>query len=286
MSKLAIGTANFGMNYGYINSPGKINANIIKQILDLAYQYNIDTIDTAQAYGDSEKVLGNYLKTNTDKNFKIITKLNTTENPKALISQSFINLHQEKLYGILIHDFSYLKANPSLIELLSEYKKRNQIEKIGVSLYYPEELEFLLNSNIDFDLIQIAYSVFDRRFENYFPILYKKNIEINVRSAFLQGLFFRNPDELGPHFNKVKDKLRNLQQLSKNTGLSISSLCLNYVYANKYISKIVIGLENADNFLKNLKVLSEKDIVINHIDHLNEFLENDINILFPHYWKV
>ena len=58
LKKLAIGTATFGMNYGTFNSFGQIDTNQANQILALVMDKNIDTIDTAISYGESEKVLG------------------------------------------------------------------------------------------------------------------------------------------------------------------------------------------------------------------------------------
>jgi aryl-alcohol dehydrogenase-like predicted oxidoreductase len=286
VNKLAIGTANFGMHYGYIDSVGKVKPNIVSEILDLAYSNNIDTIDTAQAYGESEIVLGGYLNKNPNKAFNIVSKITNTGDTLSNIKRSLDNLNLECLYGLLIHNFNDYKENTLLLNQIEQSKKNGLVKKIGFSLYYPEDLEFLLEKQIKFDLIQVAYSIFDRRFEKYFSILKNIGIEIHTRSIFLQGLFFRNPDRLGSHFDKIKDKLFRLQTLSKNSGIGISSLCLNYGLLNKYIDKIVIGLDSTDNLSKNLQTLEDQQSVIEKMDYLNEFAENDINILFPHFWKL
>ena len=51
--KLAIGTAQFGMNYGISNINGKVTGSIARDILKYANSEGIDTIDTAISYGDS-----------------------------------------------------------------------------------------------------------------------------------------------------------------------------------------------------------------------------------------
>ena len=73
-NKIAIGTAQFGLDYGIANQNGKVNANEIRSILNFAHENNINTLDTAKAYGSSEKSIGNYLKL-TEKNWYIITKV-------------------------------------------------------------------------------------------------------------------------------------------------------------------------------------------------------------------
>ena len=58
MSKLGLGTVQFGMNYGVANETGKINLSEAKKIFQLAKDHNINLIDTAITYGDSQKVIG------------------------------------------------------------------------------------------------------------------------------------------------------------------------------------------------------------------------------------
>ena len=184
MNVLAIGTAHFGLNYGIKNAHKKLDPITVQNILDLALENKITTIDTAQGYGESETVLGNYILNNPRPDFRIITKIDKATNVAQIINDSFTRLKQDRLYGVLIHNFELYKNNPIVFEELREIKEAKQIEKIGFSLYYPADLEFLLDNKINFDIIQIAYSIFDRRFEKYFSVLFEKNVEIHIRSVF------------------------------------------------------------------------------------------------------
>ena len=56
--KLAIGTAQFGLNYSAFNQSGQIPADHVKDILALAKSENVFMLYTATAYGDVERVLG------------------------------------------------------------------------------------------------------------------------------------------------------------------------------------------------------------------------------------
>ena len=55
---LSLGTAQFGMDYGVTNKSGKIESKDIIEILKYANKIGINFIDTAQAYGQSEKLIG------------------------------------------------------------------------------------------------------------------------------------------------------------------------------------------------------------------------------------
>ncbi len=53
-----IGSAQFGMNYGIANRGGQISPHEAKDILTLARAHGVRSVDTAAAYGDSERRLG------------------------------------------------------------------------------------------------------------------------------------------------------------------------------------------------------------------------------------
>ena len=68
--KLVIGSAQLGMNYGLFNNK-KINRKEFKKIEKLVLRSNINFIDTATGYGNSENIIGN----SRLKKLHIITKI-------------------------------------------------------------------------------------------------------------------------------------------------------------------------------------------------------------------
>lgn len=56
--KLALGTAQFGLNYGIANKTGRVPPNEVRKILAEAARRGMDVLDTAIAYGESESMLG------------------------------------------------------------------------------------------------------------------------------------------------------------------------------------------------------------------------------------
>ena len=110
MSKLGLGTVQFGTDYGVNSVDGQVRPEEVKKILSYAYSKHIDLLDTAPAYGKSEKILGRI--NNLD--FKVVTKtrhfdsLKITNNEVRLLNNDFKdslnNLNQENIYGLLIHN--------------------------------------------------------------------------------------------------------------------------------------------------------------------------------------
>ena len=57
-SKITLSTVQFGLDYGIANTGGKPSYEKSRDIVATAYENGITSFDTAAAYGDSEKVLG------------------------------------------------------------------------------------------------------------------------------------------------------------------------------------------------------------------------------------
>lgn len=285
-NKLVLGTAQFGMDYGVNNKRGKIPREEVFEILNEALNSGIDTFDTAYNYGESEIIIGDFAR-KFHKNPKMISKLPKCKpsEVESLFNTSVDRLGADSLYGYYIHSFQNYIENPGIWEVLEEMKADGKIEKIGFSLYYISELEYILNKKINIDMIQVPYSVFDQRFEEYFPILANKKVEVYVRSVFLQGLGFRDPLKLKGNFEKIKDKILGLHAISEKINISLASLFLNYAILNNYVDRVVVGVDSLEN-IKELIVSSTQDKKVQPImEELTSFREEDEQIILPVNWK-
>lgn len=287
MNKVIIGSANFGLNYGINNDVGKLSLEEMKNIFITARNNGINYIDTAQAYGNAEERIGHVLQSlgylfNMVTKFKF-TNLNDVEN---LVDDSFRRLNVKQLYGVLFHDFNNYKTLPDSWEILKKYRERGQVKKIGFSLYYPKELDFLLDHEIDFDIIQVPYNIFDRRFEPYFPRLKKKKVEIHTRSVFLQGLVFKKPTDLPKEFKEAKDKINRMIDFSKEFSLSLASICLNFVAANHFVDKMVIGVDSSKQLERNIFDISIVKNFNKLLKSLDDLIISDEKIILPFNWKL
>ena len=70
--KIIIGSANFGNKYGLDNK--KISVVNLKKIFKYLKKNNLNTIDTANSYKNSEKIIGNLIRKNRS-SWKIISKV-------------------------------------------------------------------------------------------------------------------------------------------------------------------------------------------------------------------
>src|SRR3989338_6269867 len=288
ISKLSLGTVQFGQDYGIANTTGKVSKNEVVEIFDYARRVGIDCIDTAFAYGLSEFIIGEYLRENPS-DFKIVSKLPPLEQYRPgkveeFLAQSLQRLRIKQLYGSLLHRFNDILIHDDIWNDLVRLKKYGKVEKIGFSLYSPDELLFLLDKDVGFDIVQVPYSIFDRRFEKYFDLLHKKGVEIQARSVFLQGLAFLDLDDLPASLQMARPQLESLRQIALDRKISIEALCLNFVLSNNQIDKVIVGVDSLAQLKNNVVSIDSMARVQEVYGQLSGVKIERDDILLPYKW--
>jgi len=280
-NKLALGTAQFGLNYGITNQNGQVKIKEAIKILDLAKNNEIYTIDTSANYGNSEQVLG---KVGVN-DCQIITKTIPLKGDVNTVIDSFYQslkkLNIEQVEGLLIHNFDDIKSKnfDLLFKRLNEFKKEDIVKKIGFSTYMPEQVDFLLE-NFDFDLIQLPINIFDVRLieGGQLQTLKNKRVEVHARSVFLQGIlldFYHDSS----HFITWQEQFKKYQIVVRESGMSLLEYALNFVLNIQEIDKVLVGVNSEiqlDEIIKSVKKSGS----------LDSFPIDDINLLNPKLWKI
>jgi aryl-alcohol dehydrogenase-like predicted oxidoreductase len=287
-SKLILGTVQFGLDYGVNNTSGKPSKENIKSILDSAYNSGVQLLDTAEAYGDSQSKIGEYHNNSTNK-FNVITKFssNTEGFSLNIIERVYNNLKildVDKLYCYMFHSFDdfnkyFEKYRKDLLIL----KRDGIINNIGVSLYSNDELESVLKFN-EITLVQLPFNLLDNNNKrgNILKKAKLKGIEIHTRSAFLQGLFFKNTSELTIKIKPLEPYLNSLNDLC-DEDYKMNDLALNYVCNQKNIDKVLIGVDNVQQLESN--ILSEKKNIKKELTNNIESIDvKETKLLNPSNW--
>lgn len=283
-SRLALGTVQFGLDYGISNQRGQIPPAEAAAILDRASASGIDVLDTAANYGSSEEVIGRYLRAHQGR-FKIVSKLPSVKTVREAIAQlekSLKRLGVKKLYGYLLHDFETVKRSPEIVRALA---RDERIEKVGFSLYYPDQLKYLAEKKLPFDLVQVPYSIFDQRFRPTFSRLRQSGREIHVRSVFLQGLVFQPPNQLSGALTRAGPKLKLLREIARENKIGLAEICLKFALANRLIDRVVIGVESLAGLEDNIKAVRNKTDFSSVLAQLRLLREDDEEIILPMNWK-
>jgi aryl-alcohol dehydrogenase-like predicted oxidoreductase len=184
-----LGSAQFGMDYGYGDSK-KVQEKYIEQIINF-YEENLGIeIDTAKAYGKSEKIISKFINKS-----KVTTKVLFSKDQKKIQKdvEDSLNIFGEKLDAVLIHNPNYLKECPNAIETINKIKNDFNLNNIGISIY---SFQDIISSYTDteevlevMNKVQISCNVFNKNDieSEFFDELIKNNIKIDFRSIFLQG---------------------------------------------------------------------------------------------------
>jgi len=282
--KLAIGTAQFGLPYGVANKSEQMTINEGELLLDAAKGFGVNTLDTAIAYGISEQRLGEIGVAN----WRIISKLPAVPDLKCCpnkkkwifeeINQSINRLKVNSLYGFLLHRPQQLleDGGDEIYNGLQQLKADGLVQKIGISIYEPSELDALYE-NYKFDIVQSPFNIFDRRLlsSGWLSKLHKDNVEVHVRSVFLQGLLLMKQEEIPSKFNRWSFIFDSWYKFLDDQHVSSLEACLKYTLSFSEISNVIVGLDNLAQLhqvieaSKSLTTLLPNDFEINDIDLIN-----------------
>jgi len=290
-SKLILGTVQFGLNYGINNTIGKMSEDKVFELLENAYDLGVKILDTAEAYGNAHSVISNFHK-QSKKRFNIISKYSSSnfDYPIDLVERIQVhcsNFNVNYLEGYMFHSYNDFKMNINKDpNVLDNIKNSGLVKKIGVSVYSNDEIEDLLNFK-NINLIQLPFNLFDNEYQRkeILEKAKKRNIEIHTRSAFLQGLFFKDVNTLHKNLLPLKKDLSDLILLSKKSNISLAELALNYPLSKSYIDKVLIGVDSLEQLKNNIKA-TENDFDKSIYEKIDCIQIKNTKLLNPSNWKI
>lgn len=288
-SKLALGSANFGLDYGVANDAGRISESELANILSFAQEACIEIIDTAQAYGDSEARIGSLCD---DSQFKCITKIGAEiangscdHNVSSSVKRSCRRLNQSRLYAVMLHSPEVLLGDQGreIVRELQILKEQGVISKLGVSIYSPKFLTAIFEV-IKLDIVQVPFNLFDQQIllSGWSEKLKSKGIEIHIRSVFLQGLLLMPWSSLPHYFSKHwPAKFDAWYEFLNYTKANPLEVALKFALQQDWIDKIVVGVDS----VSQLKTLIEIEKSAEPIDF--PLLScDDPNLINPSKWDL
>lgn len=286
MNLLALGTAQFGLPYGIANRAGQVARTEARAMLQLASEHGVDTIDTAIAYGDSEKCLGEI----GINGFKLVTKLPAVPDSctdittwiNEQVRASLTRLGVPTAYGLLLHKSEQLLGpkGAEVYRALQVLKNDGQVKKLGVSIYSPSELDALL-PYYDIDLVQAPFNLVDQRLHRtgWLKRLKDNGVEVHTRSAFLQGLLLMAEADLPAQFAPWSVLWHRWQKwLLENDTTSLQA-CLAFLMPFTEIDRVVVGADSVKHLAQILSVTSRASI-----GELPDLYCEDENLINPAQW--
>jgi aryl-alcohol dehydrogenase-like predicted oxidoreductase len=285
-TKIGLGTVQFGMAYGVTNSRGRMPEQEAADTLALAARHGIRVLDTAQAYGDGEAVLGGILPDKHD--FRIVTKVAKFEMPDNLrgnFLKSLARLRQGSIYALLCHDAEQLlKPEAAAVwQAMKALRAEGYVEKIGASVYSQEQITGLLAA-FDVDVIQLPFNLLDQRLlaSGELRRLKRRGVEIHARSTFLQGVLLSDPEDLDERFAEFRGHLNELRNILRAHDLSPLSGALACSIQRPEIDTVLVGVTGVAEMREILAAVAR--LPADRIDFSSCAL-TDPRLLNPSHWN-
>jgi len=271
----ALGTVQWGMPYGIANRSGQPTIAQVQEMLDMAREAGINTLDTARAYGDGERIIGELLE--PAGYWRVVTKLSpdvangavsgsdAAKRVQGSIDASRKALRSERLDTVLLHRASHKQAlNGAIWEALIASKSEGTVARLGVSAGTPEEA-FAAIDDATVEVVQVASSLLDQRLarSGFFERARGASVEVFVRSVFLQGVAYLRPDGFPAHLEKLAPALRSVGKWAEARKMTVAEAFL--LFARDVLDGTpVLGCESASQLEANLAAwslprLAEKD---------------------------
>jgi len=272
--RLTLGTAQFGLpHYGIANQVGQPSASAVRAIVERAIEHGVTTFDCARAYGNAEERLGEVLTGGLASQCEVITKLDPLADlpnsgsirevragVDASVFRSCRDLQTKSLDAVLLHRWRhYAEWDGAVWKRLLELKQEGVIKNLGASVTGVEEALAALAEPM-ISRLQIPMNLLDWRWRDadfWVAAEGRPDVEIDVRSVFLQGALLSPPEQwpVGKGYD-ARDFTNCLDRLVERMGRSgRDDLCVAYIAANKLVTSLTIGVETEEQLKVNLSLM-------------------------------
>lgn len=274
ISRFTLGTVQLGVNYGMANTIGVPSQEQAFALLDAARQVGVNCLDTANAYGTSEEVVGDWRKAggsdvNIVSKFKVRDPADPIGQFKAQLALSqqrlgtvagymFHNDEDMRLYGDVVRD-EFLRA-----------KEEGRISFVGASVYTAEDVEFMLEKHPWIEAVQLPMSVLDTRIaqRGLLEELHKRNVIVFVRSVFLQGMLCM--EKAPEKYDFMQPSLDAVAEVARAGGLTLPQLAVAYIRDLPGVTSLVLGCEKAEQVVDNANLINTRPLTPAELDAISE----------------
>lgn len=269
---LALGTANFGMKYGFTNRFTQLNHEQIRTLLESGLKLGFTWLDTAQAYGSAEGNLGQnrdlshrYLISSKISNLREANILHLAAKVEA--SSLTIGKVPEIMY---FHDLkSLLFFSREQIRTASSYLREKGLEtQFGVSVYETGDILEVVRSLPDIRWMQIPLSVLDLGSSLHSTIksLYQEGYRFVARSVFMQGILLTSLSNPRLQILSQGERfiLRKFHSFCADHSLPPLAVALGSLMELEELSGIVLGVDS-----------------LSHLDELGSFISSPFKLNDP-----
>ena len=285
-SKIVIGTWPLSGDYG------KVNSELVQNILQYCQELGINEFDTAPNYGNGEieiqlgKVFGD------DKNVMINTKIGNlpfgkksydTKDLKKSLEDSLNRLDRDSINTLFLHNpRNEIKDYRIVLDFLHDLKNDGMINNIGLSKAKNFDYEKVVDLD-EFDVIQEDINILSL---NALKKPKSKGV-LMARSPLASGLLsgritnetiFPQDDHRSGWLTgkRLESLILRIKEIKKISELDLADMAIRFLISQNDIDKIIFGIKNRnhiENIMNQIKQgpldnnISEKIIHLFDIDY-------------------
>ena len=266
-----------------------------QRILRMAVERGINAIDTAPAYADSERTIGQAIA-GLDAPLIVTTKLGGRPQPfdpqslaalRASVEESLRLLGRDSIDVLMIHEpdrpqqyawwSRYDPLEGPVLELMEELKAEGKIRHTGLAGTTVTELTALVRTN-RFDVVLTAFNynaLFREAADTVIPAAVEHKMGVVVGSVLGQGFLARRADaeaRARPIWLAASRQRQLLAyyDLLDQAGMTPAELCLRFAIGHPNISTIPIGCKTADHLLAALAAVEKGPLPSEIVARLDE----------------
>lgn len=300
---VVLGTVQLGVAYGAANRLGLPDETSAGDVLAAAAAAGVTHVDTARAYGDSERRVGRALARGLSEHLGVVTKVRPLDDvpadaPAGWGAEAVLASAQTSLRllgtsvvdGLLLHRAADWHR-PGVRDGLVHLRDAGHTRVVGASLSTPAELLDLL-ADPELGYVQLPFNLLDRRWladEVTAALAARPDVVVTTRSAYLQGLLLdpaaRWPVNAGLDQADLLDRVGAL--VADLARESAADLCLAWVLGHAWVTSVVVGAESAAQVADTARLSRRPPLSADEIAHAIEVLPpGGADLVDPSRWRM
>ncbi len=296
MSALSLGTVALGVDYG-IAAPGAFGRPVEDEAIRLvraAVERGVTLVDTAPAYGDSERIVGRALAGRGD--VIVATKVTPAAGDAAAVERGILDsiesslraLGRDTLDIVQIHNATRaMIEHGAVTRALDGARRRGLVRVIGASVYGEQDAMAVIQAG-DYSVLQVALNVLDQRMmQTVLPAADAAGIGVVVRSAFLKGALTSKAQWLPAPLAALREAAARARDvLAGGSWETLPDAAMRFCLSAPLVASVLTGARTQQELDAALAAEASGPLESALMADAARLAMTDERLLNPSYWPV
>jgi aryl-alcohol dehydrogenase-like predicted oxidoreductase len=300
VSAVSLGTVSLGLDYGIVvpGEFGRPDESDAVALVRSALDRGVTLIDTAPAYGASERIVGRAI--NGDRRVIVATKIALSHvapshpapsHPSSIIASiesSLRTLGRDVLDIVQIHNATREMIDEGAVTgALLDAKRRGLVRVLGATVYGEDAALAVIHSG-EYGVLQVALNPLDQRMmREVLPAASQAGVGVLVRSALLKGALTPKgqwlPEPLAP-LRESAGRARDL--LAGGSWDGLPEAAMRFCLSVPHVATVLVGARTIAELDAALAAEAAGPLEPSLLAKAAQLAMTDERLLNPSYWPV